>query len=63
MSWIVFFAGFAVLLVAVNLGIVWWVRIVERERRMAAQRPPRVFETWQEPPPDEQDATDGNQTS
>ena len=58
MTWIVAFAGLVVLLVAVYVGIGWWGRAVERERHTAAQRQPRVFETWQEAPADAQDAPD-----
>jgi predicted negative regulator of RcsB-dependent stress response len=59
MSWIVVFVSLVVLLVAVYVGMGWWQRTVERERRRAAQRLPRVFESWQEAPPDEQDPPGG----
>jgi hypothetical protein len=63
MGWVIVFTGLVVLLVAIHISIRWWVYMVERERRTAAQRQPRGFETWQEAPPDEQDAADGNQIS
>jgi hypothetical protein len=62
MSWVLVFTGLVVLLVAVHISIRWWAYMVVRERRMAAQRQPRVFETWQEPPPDEHTATGENST-
>jgi hypothetical protein len=59
MSWIIVFTGLVVLLLAVHISIRWWAYMVERERRTAAQRQPRVFESWQEAPPDEQDPPGG----
>ena len=41
------------LFIALQLGWWRWRRLVARETQ---QRERRVFETWQEPPPDEQDA-------
>ena len=61
MSWIIAFTGLVVLLVAVYIGMGLWGRTVERERRTAAQRQPRVFETWQEAPPDEHEPPEGDQ--
>jgi hypothetical protein len=59
MNWSIVFVGLVVLLVAIYIGMGWWGRLVERERRTAAQRQPRVFESWQEAPPDEQDPPGG----
>jgi hypothetical protein len=60
MNWSIVFVGRVVLLVVRYIGKGWWGRIVERERRTTAQQTERrVFETWQEPPPDEHDTPDG----
>ena len=60
MSWVVVFTGLVVLLLAAYVGMGWWGRLVERERRTTAQQAERrVFETWQEAPPDEQDPPAG----
>jgi uncharacterized iron-regulated membrane protein len=61
MNWSIVFVGLVVLLVAISIGMGWWQRTVERERRAAAQRQRRVFEPWQESAPDAQDPAGGNQ--
>ena len=61
MTWSLVFVGLVVLLVAISIGMGWWGRIVERERRTTAQQAERrVFETWREVPPNEHDTPDGS---
>ena len=52
-----------VLLLAIYLGIGWWLRHIEHARQQRQERERRVIEIWHEPPPNNHGSAGGNHTA